>query len=201
MCSTLRSMCVCTCVWLCRTTCVCVCVSVCGALTELICIWMYADCCPVKIENEISKSRWTDLLALIFSLAAMAAAPFFDLAWLRNGASGFKAFYTFTVTWLTCIDVTLMHTDTAEIWLNCGSKLRIRPFRPTANSPACQRAVMTMIQWFHKLHIRLTISIGKLLPSRWGVECPMSGVTCRIHLEMWKHWKAQLLTIVVASFN
>lgn len=27
----------------------------------------------------------------------------------------------------------------------------------------------------------------------------MAGVTCRIHLEMWKHWKAQLLTIVVAT--
>lgn len=37
---------------------------------------------------------------------------------------------------------------------------------------------MGMIQWFHKLHIRLIVCLG----SAWGVAC-------RIHLEMWKHWK------------
>lgn len=199
MCSTLWSLRVCD--WLERHVYACASLCVARSLNSFA-----FECMPIAVrwKSKMKFQKADEPICLRwFSLSLRwrwLLRPFFDLAWLRNGASVFKAFYTFTVTWLTSIDVTLMHTDTAEIWLNCGSKLLIRPFCPIANSPACQRSVMTMIQWFHKLHIRLTISIDKL-PSRWGVECPMSGVTCRIHLEMWQHWKTQLLTIVVAFFH
>lgn len=201
MCSTL--WCLRVCHWVERHVCACACASLCVARS----LNSFAfECMPIAVrwKSKMKFQKADEPICLRwFSLSLRwLLRPFFDLAWLRNGASVFKAFYTFTVTWLTSIDVTLMHTDTAEIWLNCGSKLLIRPFCPIANSPASQRPVMTMIQWFHKLHIRLTISIGKL-PSRWGVECRcwVSGVICRIHLEMCQHWKTQLSTIVVAFFH
>jgi len=128
----------------------CVLVSLCVAhiLNSFTYILMYAECCPVKIKNEISK-RWSTELHC-FSLERLLR-PFSD--WLRyeieEGRRYLKRF--------TLLPLHLRHWRHSYAHEDQKADQIVVANYSYAPLQAVEWRIMTMIQWFHKLQIRLIV--------------------------------------------